>query len=450
MSVETFSCVRCIAEFIHKFYYDSSKPPPSSFLHWIELCLEMRTVAVVRVTREKEADVVRVTREKEADVVRVTREKEANVVRLTRDKEANVVRVTREKEAAEGRFQKTEDINCTCAPFQGVGFCEVTPTTLYLSQFCVTKEYRSRGLCKQIALYFITKYSSERVMFWSINPAREPKSASVVTRRFVVKLREGAADAPKTAGIFSRNRTEEERGTVGCDEERLGKSARLETNCVQKRRRMLGRGYEKGERSGLMTSSISGHDVTMATMSNKEHVTICEASTADIAELHEFILEFQKQWRYFKPMSYKELNILLSSKYRDIVRVMTVKKCAERQDGDGNKLKEDLVGVIIIKILAVRRIRGERKTAVLSHISWDTTHPSFPSLLLNASIQLSRDLGCHVLLCNECCGLGGLLEGDTRLRDMREVGVENKVSVWEGGQLVMGVEVGEFGMTLFE
>ena len=539
MSVETFSCVRCIAEFLHNFYYDSYKPPPSSFLHWIELCLEMKTVAVVRITREKEADVVRVTREKEADVVRVTREKEADVVEVTREKEADVVRVTREKEAhvvrvtrekeadvvrvtrekeadvarvtrekeahvvrvtrekeadvvrvtrekeadvtrvtrekeadvvsvtrekeadvarvtdkkeaTEVKFKRLEDTNCTCAPFQGVGFCEVTSATLHLSQFCVTKEYRSRGLSKQIALYFISKYSPDRVMFWSINPDRKANLASVVTRRFVVKLRDGAEEAPKTAGIFSGNRTDEGRENVGCDEERVGKSARLETFQVEKRRRILESGREKkGERSGVMASSILGRFVTMATVRNNEHLTIGEASTIYKIDLHKFILEFQQQWRYFKPISYNELNILLSCKYRDIVRVITVKKCAEGQDEDGNNSKEDIVGIMIMKILAVTTRRGERKTAILSHISWDITLPSLPSLLLNTSIQLSRDLECHVLLCNECCGLGGVLEGDTRFRDMREVGVENKVSVWESGQLVMGVGVGEFGMTLFE
>ena len=407
---------------------------------------------VVRVTREKEADVVRVTREKKVDVVRVTHEKEADVVRVTREKEADVARVTHKKEAAEVKFQRLEDTNCTCAPFQGVGFCEVRSTTLYLSQFCVTKEYRSRGLSKQISLFFISKYSPERVMFWSINPDREANLASVVTRRFVVKLRDGAGEAPKTAGIFSRNRTEEGRETVGCDEKRVGKPARLETTCVQKRRRISESVREKGEGSEVMTSasSISGRFVTMATVRNKEHLTISEASTTDTTDLHKFILKFQQQWRYSKPISYNELNILLSCKYRDIVRVITVKKCAETQDEDGNNSKEEFVGIMIMKILAVTTRRGERKTAVLSHISWDITVPSLPSLLLNTSIQLSRDLGCHVLLCNECCGLGGVLEGDKRFRDMKEVGVENKVSVWERGQLVMGVGVGQFGMTLFE
>ena len=113
-------------------------------------------------------------------------------------------------------------------------------------------------------------------------------------------------------------------------------------------------------------------------------------------------------------------------------------------------MNEDIVGLLIFTILAVTTREEVRKTALLSHIAWDTTQTSLSPILLNTMIQVAAESGCHALLINECCGLGEALAGDERFQDMMLVGVQNRVFVREQGVLLSGIRRGKYGMTLFE
>ena len=401
-AVEKCTCADCITHFLHKVYYQSAAPPPPRFILWVELCLEVNTAGVVRTGGQESGN----PGNPGNPLVKVNPGSTGEVTS-----------------------------KCGCAPFQGVGFCEVTSDTLYLTQCCVLPRYRGRGLARLIAAHFISSYPTRRVVFWSVGPTL--LTPTVITSRFAVSLSVGAGDAPKTAGMFFSAGTNT---TI----------SETTTETIRTRRREIP-SQLSDEDNEIVTSSVRCDDVITSLEDPVDSYIVSRASRDDSVRLHQFIANFQTQRKHnvaikAKKLSFSNFNLLLNPKYKDISRVIVIKK---KDAGIGTAANSDVVGVLSLRFLAIRTAAAVRTTALLSNIAWDTTLPSLPQVLLDTMVTVSRDNKCDALVVNECCGLGEVLERDGRFVDMRVVGVQNRVFVREGGVVLVGGSGDHCGMTLF-
>jgi hypothetical protein len=278
-------------------------------------------------------------------------------------------------------------------------------------------------------------------MFWTVLPTPVTITPSVIVRRFAVRLSRDAGEAPKTAGIFS---TECSRAIA----KSYGFQSQVANVVLKNTSRTCDIKQLSEELGDDLVFLVKRNDVIMTSLlGSSDCFTVRAADRADSVELNQFLSHFKNQWEHAKPMNSDQFNCILSSKFEKMFKVIVIKREHETETERENG---DTVGVLIIRILAVSSERGIRKTALLSHIAWDTAQPTLIPLLLNTLIRVSRDWGCLALLVNECCGIGDMLSGDERFVDMRGVGVENRLFFRDQGVVVRGVSTDQLGITLFE
>ena len=299
---------------------------------------------------------------------------------------------------------------CSCQPIYAMGFYEErlttsrpktpdirTTPTLFLTQFCVHPDHRQGGLLHFLG-YEIERSQLDRelIVFWSMYSTK--LKPMFVSKRFVAKLTENARHAPKTDAMFQEEHT---------------------------------------------PRALSGLTQKYSLLSLKEPAILCpKLKAVEEDKIADIINQFTSKWKYSNYLRKEDLKLMNGEQFGNLFKVVPIYDEIDIT-ATGNK---ELKGVFCLKILAMRTCGTVMRTALLSHIAWNTSlGDMLTRQLLDVILKTALESQCDALIVNDCFALGDALEEDERFVNMDRVGVGNHVYV----KGIDNMKSDEFGMTMF-